>query len=123
MRSKFFLFVFAGVVLMGVLFAVSGQASANTQHKGIGQVEISGDYQVQVFYKLDEKQPDHLKSVSLGVDKPLGASDPSQIMISMDEGETWVNCQFSGGTDWTCKFQAGAAPNIEFIQNIRVMVS
>lgn len=112
----------AGFLVLAILLnATPGQASS-IQQRGQGEVVVTGGYQVSVSFELDERSPDRVGEVSLEVLSVKSLAPEAVIKMSLDEGDNWHECRFSGEKTWKCVFQPSDMPLVETINSVKVVI-
>ena len=109
------------VVLLTTGFAFIGEAfsPASLERGGHALSDISG-YNIQIDIKIDQKNPERVAAILLEVSAPNGSDTADSVHISLNGGDTWVQCSFEWGRSWRCDFRPDSEPRVVDTENLQI---
>ncbi|MBC2724838.1 MAG: hypothetical protein HGJ97_19655 [Desulfosporosinus sp.] len=101
-----------------------GYAAANVVPEsgaGEGSGDVSGYTISNIDYALLSTDPTKVESVSIDISATDGASDPTDVRITVDSGTTWITCTGPTVSTWACAFTSELEPSISAIDSLEVV--
>ena len=84
---------------------------------------ISGYTITNINYILLANDPSKVKSIILDVAPTDSPCETADARISVDNGATWINCDFPAADKWTYSFPDLKEPGISSLSNIRLITN
>ncbi len=113
------------ILVLAVLLAIiiGFTASNNVPESGAGEGAgtIVGYDISDITYRQHETDRSKIVGITFYVNPQGNAFNASVVKISVDDGNTWIDCNIETQPRWNCPFAAGSEPNVADLSNLRIV--
>ena len=111
------------ILILFVIMIAYIYLKANIVQESKSKYGISGYTITKIDYILLASDPSKVKSIILDVAPADSSCETADARITIDNGATWINCDFPAADKWTYSFPDLKEPGISSLSNIRLITN